>query len=483
MPDLTKALLKGVLESSRPHFPREDVHYFHTLEHAVETAIAHLASAPGSDEDDAIFRNDVDAAIAAWSAGNPGRSVPAGAADSIAASRDKVLQIVREAYNTATEEDATAINALLLHLSEADARRRARRAERVAAFLAEPYDVADTEIDPEQAERVMRRLFPDHPQLTIEGLKVLNGLHSREVHFLNVVEGDWRRPLVIRRDRRENLTPGSVADEYAIMKALYDAGLPIPEPVGSSKDPEDLARPFVAMDRVAARTLNIAGDPAADQRMLEIADLLAKYHAVPVEAAGFASEGTAEQLERHYKEHAIPYWEDALRAISGFESFTMEWALHYLRAAFPADAGGKLHLIHGDYRTRQILSDSEGLVALLDFELAGPGSPAEDLACIRPETEARMPWQEFLDRYEAAGGIPIPAETLTYFDIFIQFRDIIVVARGEDIFERGQVADLHFGVMGVTWIPMLLDQLQRSLEAVNAAPGAATRPKGAVTII
>lgn len=492
---LTKPLLKGVLESSRPHFPGEDMHYFHTLEHAVETAIAHLGS-DEQDEDAQIYEADIAAAIKAWSSQHPGaeqEALSSAAADvpiagalpaaaRIAAYRGRVVEIVRAARAAPGAKDGLALGALLRRLCEADAGLRDRKAARVAAFLAESFDVADTEIDPVHAERVFRAMFPDHPQLKIEALRPLNGLHSREVHFVDLVDGDWRRPLVIRRDRKENLTPGSVADEYQIMRALFDAGLPIPEPVGASRSPGDLARPFVAMERVDARTLSIADDPAASERMLEIADLLARFHGVSLEAAGFPRDVSAMPLEEHYRTVALPYWEDAWRALGSFDSFTMEWALHYLQG-FPPGAGDALRLIHGDYRTRQILADEGKLVALLDFELSGPGSAAEDLACIKPEAERVMPWDRFVARYEASGGVPIAAETLTYFDIFIQFRDLVVVARGQDIYERGQVADLHFGVMGVTWVPMLLDQLQQSLEAVTAPGGTASKPKSKVTVI
>lgn len=492
---LTKPLLKGVLESSRPYFPSEDVHYFHTLEHAVETAIAHL----GSDEDDEdarIYVDDVAAAVAAWSAEHQIQArQPVSAAATevrvdetltgsarIAAYRGKVVEIVQAARAAPNARTDLALDTLLQRLCGADASLRQRKAARVAAFLAEDFDVADTEIDPANAERVFRAMFPDHPQLTIEGLRPLNGLHSREVHFVDLVDGSWRRPLVIRRDRRENLTPGSVADEYQIMRALFDAGLPIPEPVGASSSSGDLARPFVAMERVNARTLSIADDPAASDRMLEIADLLARFHAVSLESAGFPHNACSVPLDEHYRTVALPYWEDAWHALGSFSSFTMEWALHYLQN-FPQGAGDALRLIHGDYRTRQILADRGKLVALLDFELSGPGSAAEDLACIKPEAERVMPWEQFVARYEASGGAQIAAEALTYFDIFIQFRDLVVVARGQDIYERGQVADLHFGVMGVTWVPMLLDQLQQSLEAATTPGGATAKPKSKVTVI
>src|SRR6185312_1823695 len=106
--------------------------------------------------------------------------------------------------------------------------------------------------------------FHDHRQLRIEMLRPLNGLHSREIHFLDVADDEgWRRPLVIRRDRNENLTPGSVADEYHIMRLLYDAGLPVPEPIGFSRNPDDLSRPFLVMERLDARPLDIHSDPAA----------------------------------------------------------------------------------------------------------------------------------------------------------------------------------------------------------------------------
>ena len=478
MTDLYQALLKGVFESCRRHFPHENVHHIHTLEHAIENALGYLASSLAMSDADAIaYADAIEEAIKTWhsvSATEADKGARKRATQSHLSPMDRIeflraeaLETVREARALASEDDIPALENFLLRLTEAEASLRARVEERRGAFLTRRYDISDTEIDPVQAEQVLRRIFHDHRQLRIEMLRPLNGLHSREIHFLDVADDEgWRRPLVIRRDRNENLTPGSVADEYHIMRLLYDAGLPVPEPIGFSRNPDDLSRPFLVMERLDARPLDIHSDPAAAERMLEIADLLARYHSVSIDNPAIKSRIICQNLRSHYLENVIPYWEAAWRSLANNQSFAMEWALHFLRN-FPQDAGEGFHLVHGDYTARQMLVTDDRLVALLDFELAGPGSPAEDLACIKAEVETVMPWEQFLQRYYTAGGVRVSEATLNYFDIFIQFRNIIVVARGQDIFQRGKIADIQFGVMGIKWMPMLFDQLQRSLEALK----------------
>lgn len=484
MTDLNQALLRGVLESCRRHLPPENVHYIHTIARAVENALAHMASTISLSETQAAsYVGEVERAVGLWltalppAAGQAGREHLAKAMDAmnraggsaidrIGDFRASILDAISSAHALASD-GSTGLQDLLSRLSAYDLRFDDELTKYREAFTTSTYDVEDTEIDPGQAKAVFRRIFDDHDQLQVTMLRPLNGLHSREIHFVDIAEGEtWERRLVIRRDRKENLTPGSVADEYEVMRLLYDAGLPVPEPVGVGRTEEELGRPFVAMTRVDALPLDIHTDPAVVDRMLDAAELLARYHAIPIEGTVIGNRITSESIERHYLDVVIPYWEAEWRALGGVHSFTMEWALQFLRR-FPKHSEAGFHLIHGDYTARQMLVTPDRFVALLDFELAGAGSPAEDLACIKEEVEPVMDWHRFLQRYIDCGGVNISEETLNYFDIFIQFRNLIIVSKGQDIFQRGQIADIHFGVMGISWLPPLLNQLEQSLKRVT----------------
>ncbi|MCA8925654.1 MAG: phosphotransferase, partial [Planctomycetes bacterium] len=93
----------------------------------------------------------------------------------------------------------------------------------------------------------------------------------------------------------------------------------------------------------------------------------------------------------------------------------LEAALAWLRAHAPPP--GELSLVHGDFRTGNLLVTPEGLSAVLDWEFARWSSPAEDLAwlCVRDWRFGRLELPvggfgeraPFLAAYaEAAGGAP-----------------------------------------------------------------------------
>ena len=83
-------------------------------------------------------------------------------------------------------------------------------------------------------------------------------------------------------------------------------------------------------------------------------------------------------------------------------------------------------LLHGDFRNGNLIFDPEkGVAAVLDWELAHIGDPAEDLSWIcvnswrfgRPDRPVGGfgEYEDLLAGYEAAGGEPVPLSRLRYW--------------------------------------------------------------------
>jgi aminoglycoside phosphotransferase (APT) family kinase protein len=74
-------------------------------------------------------------------------------------------------------------------------------------------------------------------------------------------------------------------------------------------------------------------------------------------------------------------------------------------------AEGRRSIVHRDVGCHNMLGKDGRLAALLDWETAVVGNPAQDLGYAYHTIVQMMPWEEFLAEYEKAGGIiPRPAE-------------------------------------------------------------------------
>jgi aminoglycoside phosphotransferase (APT) family kinase protein len=102
----------------------------------------------------------------------------------------------------------------------------------------------------------------------------------------------------------------------------------------------------------------------------------------------------------------------------------LEYALRWLEAHQPSS---EVCLVHGDFRTGNFLVTPEGLSAVLDWEFAHWGSPAEDLAwlCVRDWRfgNLKLPVggfarrEVFLSAYQAASGRDLDPSVLHYWEV------------------------------------------------------------------
>jgi aminoglycoside phosphotransferase (APT) family kinase protein len=115
----------------------------------------------------------------------------------------------------------------------------------------------------------------------------------------------------------------------------------------------------------------------------------------------------------------------------------VELGLRWLRANRPAPA--EPALVHGDFRLGNFIVDEDGLAAVIDWELAHLGDPAEDVGwlCIRSwrfgnddrPVGGVGELEEFIRAYELAGGRPMELERVRYWETFGNVKWAIICAR------------------------------------------------------
>jgi aminoglycoside phosphotransferase (APT) family kinase protein len=253
----------------------------------------------------------------------------------------------------------------------------------------------------------------------VEALQRLTGGASRETWAFDAIDDTGRRRLVLRRDPSSLVGQTDRGTEYGVLAAAHEAGVAVPPPRFLLDPADDLGAGFV-MDHVAGETIarKILRDDeyrlARDGLVADAARALAAIHAVPTATVPpLAVLGAAEQVDQYRS------------LLDGFGEPHPAFELGLRRLAEQAPPPpAQPALVHGDFRLGNFVVDSEGLRAVLDWELAHLGDPAEDLGwlCVRA-------WRfghggvvagigsvdELLAGYAAAGGAALDAETVRYW--------------------------------------------------------------------
>jgi aminoglycoside phosphotransferase (APT) family kinase protein len=259
----------------------------------------------------------------------------------------------------------------------------------------------------------------------VTGVVPLAGGASRETWaFEAAIDGGRALPLVLRRDPPGRPGARHCAHELRLLRAAAAAGVPVPAARWGESDPGVLGSPFLVMDRVEGEAIprRILREPAlaaARERLVgQCAAALARVHRIDRGGLDFLGEPlTPAQL--------VAGQRDTLDAL-GEPHPVFELALRWLAERSPAPRPPAV--VHGDFRVGNVIVGADGLRAVLDWELAHAGDPAEDLGwfCVRAWRFGRdgLPAgglggrEELLDAYRAAGGAEVSADDLRFWEVY-----------------------------------------------------------------
>lgn len=242
---------------------------------------------------------------------------------------------------------------------------------------------------------------------------------------------DW----VLRRPPLGHVLPSAhdMGREYRVQRGLASVGFPVPSPIAECADPDVIGAPFYLMDFVDGRVVASAGGAqalgaaGAHQACASLVDTLARLHDVDLADAGltdFAKAGgyLPRQAARWARQWELTRTQEAA-AVDALRD-----AVTAAIDALPAGTGSTT-LVHGDYRYDNVIlaPDSDGVVAVLDWEMSTLGDPVVDLAVLlvywteaadvlrsrvpvaQHITDAPGMWDRaaIVERYAAASGRPL----------------------------------------------------------------------------
>jgi aminoglycoside phosphotransferase (APT) family kinase protein len=269
----------------------------------------------------------------------------------------------------------------------------------------------------------------------VQNLTKMSAGASRETWSFDVVNTEGTEiPLILKRDPvaydsegliiREKTGSGiSRTAEGQLVELGGKAGVPVPEVPFYIEESDHTTEGFV-MHRIEGETLGrrILREEAYTDARTKLAyqcgHAAARVHNIPIaDAPELNSMNVSELLENHH---------DQLNAIDhpypGFE-----YGLRWLEER-QGLAGDRHTLIHGDFRNGNIVVGSDGLRAVLDWEIAYIGNPMSDLGWICVPSwrygHTNKPVggfgeiEDLLAGYEAGGGGEATAEAVHYWSVF-----------------------------------------------------------------
>ncbi|MGE5203388.1 MAG: phosphotransferase family protein [Acidobacteriota bacterium] len=267
-----------------------------------------------------------------------------------------------------------------------------------------------------------------------------------------------RSSLVLRSDAPTALAASrSRAEEFAVLRAAFAAGVRVPEPLYRCADRDIIGRPFFIMRWVggtaSGATLARAAEwEARRPRLLtDLGQQLARIHALRVGA----------ELSFLGAPPADPAAARIARYRNWLDRFddphpVAELALRWLDCERPAPAPAVL--CHGDFRTGNFLAGESGVCAILDWEFADWGDAHEDIGwfcskswrfgAFEREAGGLGPRHAFYRAYEAAGGCCIDPARVHYWEVAASLRWLLLALQQRDRFLRGGERSLDLALTG-----------------------------------
>ncbi len=221
--------------------------------------------------------------------------------------------------------------------------------------------------------------------------------------------------------------------EYHLIKAAWDNGVVVPEPLWDGDDRFGVK--FFTMRRVPGETLGgrlVRGEQYTAARELvpqQLAQSLARIHHVAAAGHPELARLPGPEPGKSPALAELDHYEQAYRQAAPNPHPIFELAFRWCHQNLP-DVPQSV-LVHGDYRLGNFIFGEEGLRGVIDWELAHWGDPMEDIGWLAVRSwrfGGKQPMagvgdrEAFFRAYEAAGGLPVDRERIRFWELYGNLR-------------------------------------------------------------
>src|SRR5215472_2992751 len=284
----------------------------------------------------------------------------------------------------------------------------------------------------------------------ITGVQQLPGGASRESWGVQARMADGaQRRLILLRDPEGSARHGDVALQAAAMTAARAADVPVPRVYDYGEEALGPGRPYLLTERLDGETIPrrlLRDDAYAAVRprlARRLGEVLARIHRVDPDSVP-----------------ALPRV-DALGQLTGlYEDFgeprpALEIGLRWLGEHQPPPSPDAL--VHGDFRTGNLIVGEDGLRGVLDWELAHRGDPRQDLGWLCTKA-----WRfgsphpvggfgaraDLMAGYAAGGGVPPDEDTQRWWELSGTLRWALLCRRQAERYLAGGEPSIELAVLG-----------------------------------
>ncbi|KAM6246925.1 LOW QUALITY PROTEIN: acyl-CoA dehydrogenase family member 10 [Porphyrio hochstetteri] len=205
--------------------------------------------------------------------------------------------------------------------------------------------------------------------------------HGQSTQTYFVKFGD--RSLVLKKEHSDGLHPSGPAlqREYRLLKALSEAGVPVPTVLALCEDRSTFGTPFYVMDHCAGHIYSDISLPELQPSQRKaiyaaMSQVLSKIHSTDTRTARL------EELGEHgnYIQRQVETWTKQYRAMETRVIPAMERLIEWLPLHFSESQ--KTTVVHGDFRMENLVfhADRPEILAVLGWKFSTLGDPISDLA-------------------------------------------------------------------------------------------------------
>ncbi|PHS73341.1 MAG: phosphotransferase family protein [Cycloclasticus sp.] len=314
----------------------------------------------------------------------------------------------------------------------------------------------------------------------ITNLCLLSGGAIQQNWLLDVTVNGAPLETVLRTDSASSLEDSlSRAQEYAVFRQVFDAGVTVPEPLWLSVDPQWIGKPFFIMRRVAGTAAghkivrNAAMGGGRKVLANRLGRELARTHTIKYGQAELDFLSRPAPTPALY---CINEYRAALDA-SDMPQPTLEWGLYWLEQNAP-EAVKELVLCHNDFRTGNYMVTEQSLTGVLDWEFAAWGDPMVDIGwfcakcwrfgAVQNEAGGISARADFYSGYEAVSGEKIDRKAVLYWEVMAAMRWAIIAIKQGDRHISGREPSLELALTRHIVPELELDIMHMTQEADNA---------------